>query len=186
MGKALFAGVFLVSAVLAHLATVHAVPGVIMSRAMAVMEARGAPLHSFALVPQTTPESQTVVRPSPDLVYSVCRFDLSKTERVLNIVVGEFDGLSSVSFFDARTNNFATRAVPEGVRLQLRLSRAAPDAQTASEIEVVQAPSDVGLVLIRRLAPTAAQFAEVEAASRFDMCGPVTQTEAVQISGDGE
>ncbi|MCI4645561.1 MAG: DUF1254 domain-containing protein, partial [Hyphomonadaceae bacterium] len=105
---------FLASACAAFAFTLHKMPGLIMSRAMVKMEASGIALHDFTLAPRMTPQTQTVVRPSPDLAYSICLFEFGADLTELDIRIAAYDGMSSVSFFDAKTNNFAVHRVPEG------------------------------------------------------------------------
>ena len=115
-----------------HMATLYLVPEFIMDRTFKSMEARGITPHSFNLAPKATPESQTVVRPSPDLAYSICLFDFTDNPNPLHVTAAHRNGnpsshkpsanggstgtntaYASISFFDARTNNFATIRVQE-------------------------------------------------------------------------
>lgn len=161
----------LVTAILAGVAayqlTIRVLPGRIMDRAMAAMEERGIPLHGFALAPRMTPDRQTVVRPSPDLAYSVCRFDLSGDVNAIRVTAAPWQPYASVSFFDARTNNFATVRAEEGA--DVILSR-----HPSSDAGIIEAPTVRGLVLIRRLAPTPDDYVRVASdAAPGDTCAPV-------------
>lgn len=164
----LFVGV----GILAHFATLHIVPGAIMSTAMERMEASGLTHHQFALAPRATPQSQTVVRPSPDLAYSVCLFDLTKGD-ALQVRVGAYDNYTSVSFFDDRTNNFASVRVGEngdptsGSNILLVAPGGTASGVSGAQIE---APSERGIILIRRLAPTQADYERVVSTSSSDSC----------------
>lgn len=156
-----FAGV----AVAAHVATLNAVPGLIMDRTMATMAERGIPLHTFVLAPAATPQNQTVVRPSPDLAYSICRYDLDQADGAIELRAGAFDGYGSIAVFDDRTNNIAAIRVPEGEEVSAILS--------ADDDADILAASSTGLILIRRLAPDAGSRARVEQAAEQDACAPV-------------
>ena len=159
--------VFVLTAAMVHVVTLNAVPGVIMDRTMATMEERGIPLHTFALAPAATPQNQTVVRPSPDLAYSICRYDLAQADGVIELRAGAFDGYGSIAVFDDKTNNIASIRVTEGEVVRVTLGRGV-------EADVAAA-SDKGLILIRRLAPTREARSRVEAAAAQDSCGPVSE-----------
>ncbi|MEL7453447.1 MAG: DUF1254 domain-containing protein, partial [Pseudomonadota bacterium] len=168
--------IFVVLAVIGHLTVLYAAPGVIMGAAMDRMEGLGLPLHAFAQSPRTTPETQTVVRPSPDLAYSICRFDFTQIDGPLEIQAGVWRDYSSISFFDSRTNNFATVPVLAGdeaeptTRLVLYPPGRSNREEVQSRSDYLRAPSKRGLVLIRRLAPTAEAYAHVERLAERDRC----------------
>lgn len=153
-----------VAGLAAHVFTVQAAPAFIMGRAMDAMAQRGVPLHAFSLAPRTTPQTQTVVRPSPDLAYSVCRFDFDQLDGPLTVRMAAWDGYSSVSFFDAETNNFLT-VRGDGVAREVVLHGPDAKAQTGA-----RSPTAKGLILIRRLAPTAADYDRVTRISASDLC----------------
>lgn len=155
----------LVVAAATHAATLHFAPSFIMARAMDALEARGVALHRFTTPARISPQTQTVVRSSPDLYYALCRYDLADPGQELTVRMGNWPDYQSVSFFDARTDNFATlrgtgRAV--AVRLLPPGSAAGPGA--------IVSPSEKGVVLIRRLAPDAGRFAAAARAGAQDLC----------------
>lgn len=158
--------VFALAAVVSFVVLLGLIPGIIMDRAMANLESRGVPLHAFVLSPRITPESQTVVRPSPDLAYSICRYDLSDPAAVLTVTAGAYADYSSISFFDARTVNFATVRPPRGQQGTVRLL--SPSA--AGNGDAIIAPTTRGLVLIRRLAPSLDDYQRVGRTSSRDRC----------------
>ncbi len=171
---------FVSVAFIAHGITLYAVPGIIMNQAMMKMGARGIGLNQAVLSPKLTPQTQTVVRPSPDLAYTICRFDFDHSPQPLEIFATAWDGYGSVSFFDARTNNFATvRITPskthrraDGVDgVNLLLTGPALQATKISGAQEISSPSNKGLILFRRLAPTAKTYAEVERLAVTDRCG---------------
>ncbi|MEM7007358.1 MAG: DUF1254 domain-containing protein [Pseudomonadota bacterium] len=169
------------SFVIGHITALIAVPSVIMDTAMDRMQERGLKHHQFTLSPRTTPQTQTVVRPSPDLAYSVCLFELSGND-ALRIQTGTYDRYTSVSFFDDRTNNFATVRVSsdEGADIVLLAPGRARLGTGVFEGQQIEAPSQRGLILIRRLAPTENDYARVVEASAADRCA------TLERSSDGE
>lgn len=120
----------------------------------AAILARGA--VNIALPAQRADASaRTVVRPSPDLLYTACVFDLSHGPLLIEAPVPE--SYLSVSGFAADSSNFFARndhsavTTADGSRwLRLVLFR---DGQppVAADMPWVQAPSTRGLVLFRLL-----------------------------------
>ena len=151
----------------AHWLVLDRAPSVIMGAAMDKLAERGVPLHRFALSPPMTPQTQTVVRPAPDLSYSVCRFDFAELDGPLRVRMGAYDGYSSLSFFDSETNNFATVRGDGEAREVVLL---APRIDTTGD--ALTAPTQTGVILIRRLTPNAAARERVVAASAKDICAP--------------
>ena len=98
----------LVVAAATHAAALHFAPAFIMSRAMDALAARGVALHRFTTPARITPQTQTVVRSSPDLYYALCRYDLSNPGVQLDVRIGDWPDYQSLSFFAAQTDNFAT------------------------------------------------------------------------------
>ena len=165
-----------VAAFIGHIAVLNLVPTVIMSKAMTAMEARGVATHGFTLSPRLTPQTQTVVRPSPDLAYSICLFDLSKGG-VLHVAAAPYDKYASISFFDAKTNNFETLRVGKGEAGAGRTAYLYPPKTPESDIMIyenmafgVSAPTSRGIILIRRLAPAQSDYEEVAKVSAQDRC----------------
>ena len=166
---------FIFIATIAHMATLRFVPGFVMNKALETLEERGAPLHVFTSSPRITPQTQTVVRPSPDLAYALCPYDLKAAENGVRIRAARSKAYGSVSFYDANTNNFATFRLDEPTSQGLQSFHLSPpnaipaidDATTA-----VISPTTRGVILIRRLAPTSEAHAETSALGAADLCAP--------------
>ena len=155
----------LVCAIGAHLATLQLAPGVIMSRAMEALAARGVAQHGFTAPQRVTPQTQSVVRSSPDLFYALCRYDFSHPASQVSLRVADWPGYQSLSFFDAGTDNFATlRGAGKPITARLLPPGSAPQAGA------IVSPTAKGVILIRRLAPDSADFAAAAAASSADRC----------------
>jgi uncharacterized membrane protein len=148
-----------------HIAVLEFAPHLIMGRALSLLEERGQPLHGFALGPRMTPENQSIVRPSPDLAYSACLFDLEQAPNGLEITMAGYDRYSSLSFFDRQTNNFAT-VRGSGDAISVRLMPPGTDTQG----DELTAPTNRGVILIRRLAPTIDDYRAVEGIAPNDGC----------------
>jgi len=157
--------VLLACAAGAHALTLHFAPAIIMDRAMAALEARGVALHAFTTPQRVTPQTQQVVRSSPDLYYALCRYDLADPAARLTVTMGDWPEYQSLSFFDARTDNFAVlRGTGRAVAVRLLPPGSAPQEGA------IVSPTARGVILIRRLAPTAERFAAAAAAGRGDAC----------------
>lgn len=161
--------VLAIAAIAGHIFVLQSAPTLIMSRALALMEDRGIPLHGFSLAPRMTPDTQTVVRPSPDLAYSVCRFDFDMAPQGLRVVMAPYGRYSSLGFFADNTDNFSTF---RGDGRQIALTIMPPGTDTF-ELDTITSPSSKGLILIRRLAPTNSAYEEVEEIAKGDRCEAV-------------
>jgi uncharacterized membrane protein len=171
--------IFIFAVIVGHVFTLKAAPAIIMKKAMQTMQARGLPLHKFVLGGRVTPQTQTVVRPAPDLVYSICLFDFSVTNRPLEIRAGFWADYGSVSFFDARTNNFATvRVGVDGQNTDAKIYLITKDINKpmggeVGSAQIITSPSERGLILIRRLAPSAEKYQQVQDVAKADLCQPL-------------
>ncbi len=133
--------------------TVMAIPVVIMNQLLNKSfkdYAWNTMVHSSVV----TENSRTVVRPSPDLLYSVCKYDIS--ERPLRITVPVPPTYVSVACYDTNTDNFFHINDREVMNNQIELvlvkkGSSHPDAGSAV---VVEAPTSKGLVLVRMFIPS--------------------------------
>ncbi|HZX24630.1 MAG TPA: DUF1254 domain-containing protein [Woeseiaceae bacterium] len=166
-------GVALVAA-LTHLAAVHAYPRLLMSGARAAIS-EAADDTGLVHAPRPDATSRTVVRPSPDLVYSVCLYDLAAEPWSIRLELP--DSYVSVSLYAMNTDNFFTvndRQAPGGAMELLIVPGPADeyDAATAGRPLVVRSPGGRGMALVRYFAGSGANAAAIEAARRTLACGP--------------
>ncbi|MEM8615554.1 MAG: DUF1254 domain-containing protein [Pseudomonadota bacterium] len=167
--------VFAVAAIGAHFATVYALPGIIMDRAQAQLSERGADPYTWLASPQQTPQTQQIVRPSPDLSYAICLFDMA--DGAVLISAPAWEGYASLSVFDARTNNvFVTSLDGQDGRVLLH-NPAVPLIEEGRFYlkgdEPVVTLKGKGLALIRRVAPGAQRHAAAESLIEESVCAPV-------------
>src|SRR6201986_2629562 len=93
-------------AIVVHIPTLLALPKLIMLRTMSAIT-RLVAANTMLYPPQPTSRSRGVVRPSPDLLYSICIYDLTAANGALRVSTHDMpDTYWSVSLFDADTNNF--------------------------------------------------------------------------------
>jgi len=162
----------LVAAVL-HVAFMFVYPQVLMAAAMNRLSDHGQRENVWTHAPRMTEAARLIVRPSPDLAYSSCVYDL--TNGPVRIAVQPWGDYMSLSLFAANTDNYYTlndrRMPPSGAVVILRKAgQVLTDAQTAAAFEVVESPSTRGVALIRRLAPSPEQFAQADAARGLEAC----------------
>lgn len=166
---------FLAGFAAVHLAVLNALPGYIMSKARERMTGSGIALHTWQMSPRVTPQTQTIVRPSPDLAYAICVIDVSGGPVTLSVPTWPEYG--SLSIFDASTDNVyagsldARLADSPGAR---RIVVALPDQDVAAEegVDIVRVKKPEALALIRRLAPSQGLYDAAAALVPVSTCGP--------------
>jgi uncharacterized membrane protein len=149
-------------AAVVHVAAIAALPRVIMSRVFQVFSTT-APPNEFVHPPLATDESRTVVRPSPDLAYSSAVFDVS--ERPLLVSVPLSAPYTSLSGFAANTDNFFALNDQNAGSDPIEVVIIGPGTER-SGLEgrrVIESPSDRGVLLVRRVVPSAESFAGIDA-----------------------
>ena len=121
--------------------------------------------------PQVTEQSRTVVRPAPDLAYSICVFDLSKG--ALRVTMPQSRSYSSVSFFAHDTVNFFAlndRDVAGPAQQIILTQEGDQSAVVPPDAITVRAPSKRGLVLFRRVIPSESAWPDIDAQRREAGC----------------
>jgi uncharacterized membrane protein len=159
-------------ALVVHLATVILLPGFIMNRTLAALTRSGGynMLHHQA---RATSESHGVVRPSPDLLYSTCPYDLSHGPLLVRarVPTGTY---WSVSAFDANTDNFFVRNDLQARNGEVAFIIFPPpypdDRPYPHDVQQVWSPTLRGLVLFRTLINNEADLAEIDSARRQASC----------------
>ena len=136
-------------ATLVHLGSMYELPRLVTARALARM----GPPNAMHFAPRSDETSRTVVRPSPDLLYAACPFDLSKGPLKVTARVPH-STYWSVAAYDAAANNFFVRDAMQitGDAIEiiaLRRGTPLPHLDNAAERIVLFAPTAKGVVLIR-------------------------------------
>ncbi|RJT25494.1 DUF1254 domain-containing protein [Chakrabartia godavariana] len=116
-----------------------------------------------------TPENQPIVRPSPDLAYSTCPYDLSNgpVEVTVTPVPGRY---SSLSIFDARTDVVFVRNDQQAQEKPYRVVIAREGQAVPTGAEVVRVGYDRGIALIRLLLNTPAEIKTLDPVRRQSSC----------------
>lgn len=165
------AAVFFLAATVSHVVTLSMLPSTIMNKAVGMLAERGVAFHEFILSPRATPQSQSVVRTSPDVAYSVCLFDLA--DGPVLVQGGAWDSYGSLNVYDGETDNVVSIDLgpeePPVAGAVLGLARdedhPVPDGLT---MHVLNNPQ--GVALIRRLSPTDEHYTLAEEAAAGDLC----------------
>ncbi len=163
----------LVVAALVHAAAVFGAPRLVMRRIMAGVAASAGGWNAAFAGPRASAASRQIVMPSPDLLYTICAFDLSNGPVRLTATppTGTY---WSAAAYAANTDNFFVvsdrtlnaRTLDTVLALE---GQAAPAGAT-----VVRAPSPRGIVLYRTLIADEARLPELDAARKAMRCAPVS------------
>jgi uncharacterized membrane protein len=155
-------------AVGSYYGTLAAAPYGLMRLAEAKL-AKTAPVNHFTHTPPVRAERQFVVRPSPDLLYSVCPYDL--TAGPLEVTAVPVPGrYSSISVFDARTDNAFVRNDEEMAGKPMRVVLALEGQPVPTGVETVRVHYATGIVLQRVLLADPSEAAVVEPIRRKAQC----------------
>jgi uncharacterized membrane protein len=161
----------LVMAALAWQATLLAIPRGIMTLAVSRLgEAGGS--NRMLHAPLPGPGRRTVVRPSPDLAYSSCPFDLSNGPLLVEVapVAAPY---WSLSVFDARTDvAFVRNNLDTGGR-GFRVALATQGQKVPAGVEAIRLDDAKGVALLRILVEDRARFAGIDRARRGSGCRTV-------------
>ena len=122
----------------------------------------------------STPERQPVVRPSPDLAYSSCPYDLSSGPVAIDVtpVPGRY---SSLSLFDAATDAIFVRNDVEAGGKPYRIIVAGDGQAVPAGAEVVHTSHDRGIALVRLLLREPEEIAGLDSVRRRSSCRMVTK-----------
>ncbi len=160
----------LILAAIIHIGAILAWPGFVMDRLVAGISTQ-AGLNIAVHAPRSDATSRTVVRPSPDLIYTICAFDVSKTPLKVSAPVPA-DTYFSVSMFGSNTDNFlvVNDTHLEGDRVELVLMKPGSQVSALGGAPVMIAPSVRGVVLFRTLIASEDRFEELDAIRREATC----------------
>jgi uncharacterized membrane protein len=156
-----------------HWVSVRLAPDIVMSRVMSAMAAKGT--NTITHVDRATAASRTVVKPSPDLLYSHCLFDVSRAA-VKITTAAPANTYWSVALYADNTDNFfaLNDRQAEGKAMTIILiGQGHAVAPPPEGTVVIGAPTAKGLVIFRTLIDDEARLAELDAARRAAKCEPM-------------
>ena len=162
----------IVVALITHFVVINAAPGVLMGAAIKRLSHTSG-FNTWRVADRVTAESRQIVRPSPDFAYSACVYDLSRGPVVIS--AAPWDAYWSLSLYSDNTDNYFViddREAHYGAQITLvRAGRAHPEGASM----VVESPSQRGVALIRRLAPSTDTYAAAVQAAHGDVCATAGQ-----------
>lgn len=155
--------------VAAHIVVLHALPYVIMRIAMSRISGSAA-VNTAIFPPRATATARTIVRPSPDLLYAVCVFDLS--DGPVHLSAQPPTTYWSLSAFADNTDNFfvINNAALQQPTVEVLLVAAGDSVVAAPGVRVVESPSRRGIVLTRSLLLSDAEQPEIDRLRRTFRC----------------
>jgi uncharacterized membrane protein len=95
----------LVLAIGFHLATIWLMPRVLLAGLTTSLQIDGTPLNALVHLDRRSADDRAIVRPSPDMLYSICLYDLSAGP-IRIATAGMPETYWSLSGFAANTDNF--------------------------------------------------------------------------------
>lgn len=162
---------FVAAAVAAWHATLAMVTFGLMEGAIRRLSDRGG-LNTMSYGQLATAASQPIVRPSPDLAYSSCPFDLSDGPvRITFVPVA--DRYSSLSIFDARTDVVFVRNDLQASGKPVSVVIAREGQKVPDTVETIRVRYDRGIALVRLLLANPGEIAQFEAIRRQSNCAPI-------------
>ena len=159
--------VFVLSALVGHYVVLTSIPGFIMGKAHQTFEAEGIPVNTWVQSPRQTPETQRIVRPSPDMAYAICRFDTTTGPVFISAPTG--GSYASLSIFNDQTDNVFVADLSSGSTFPgIEVRR---PAENTSEGALTL--DGRGIALLRRLAPTQEEFDIAASLVEDAACAPI-------------
>jgi uncharacterized membrane protein len=156
--------------------TLVLVPMVLMEVAERRLAAVG-DYNRFTHAPTIDARRQTIVRPSPDLLYSACPFDL--VEGPLEVTAWPIpDHYSSISVFNARSDVIFVRNDEQMGGRPMRIVIATHSQAVPAGVDVVRVSLPRGIVLQRVLIGDRTEVAEVAPLRTRAQCRTLTGTAA--------
>lgn len=156
-----------------HWAAVAYLPDVIMWQAMGRIGGRA--VNSITHGERATAAARAIVKPSPDLLYSTCVFDVSRRPLKVTTAAPE-NTYWSVAFYASNTDNFfvlndaKAQGKPTTIVIVGQGQTVPPQPEGTL---VVSAPTKKGIVLFRTLINDEARETELDQARRTATCEPV-------------
>lgn len=162
----------LIVAVAAAYVAIWATPYALMNVAIDRLGQGG--VNSMSYGNLATPARQPVVRPSPDLAYSSCPYNISEGPLAIDVTPVP-DRYTSLSIFDAATDVIFVRNDVEAGGKPFRIIVAREGQAVPKGAEVVRTNQDHGIALIRILLKDPTEIGALDAIRRQSSCGMVTK-----------
>ena len=147
--------------------TLIATPRLLMAAAHHRVSAAG--VNRFTFAPLATAASRSIVRPSPDLAYSVCPFDLARAPLLIDVppVPSVY---WSLSVFDAETNVAFVRNNSDSSGQAIHVAVVQASQPVPANYTRVTVGAAKGIALVRILVEERGQFRAIDLARRATVC----------------
>lgn len=142
-------------------------PDLLMAAAVHRVAAGG--FNRFAHSPLATAASRQIVRPSPDLAYSACSYDISRGSLLIHAVPVAAP-YWSLSIFDSRTNAVFVRNGGQAGGKPFAVAITHPGRSVPTGYQRVDVVGDRGIALVRILVVDRGAFPGLDAARRATVC----------------
>ncbi|MEO6217155.1 MAG: DUF1254 domain-containing protein [Sphingomonas sp.] len=154
--------------ILAWHTTMEALPDVLMVVAVQRVSEVGG-VNRFTHASLATAASRTIVRPSPDIAYSSCPFDLTQGPMLIDAVPVPAP-YWSLSIFDAHTNVALVRNGQKADYQPFKLAVIGPGQTAPTGYEAVRVNGTRGIALVRILIDLPARFPAIDKERRATTC----------------
>ena len=161
-----------VLAIAGYIAEMTAYPQLLMWGATRAV-AKGAGYNNLFAGDLPTDKKRAIVRPSPDIAYSSCPFDLSNGPVLVDVepVPAPY---WSLSVFDHRTDVAYVRNNIDAGGQPIRIAIAQAGQPVPDGMQAVRVKGTTGIALIRILVADRSQFGAIDAARRKSSCKPLS------------
>ena len=143
----------LVMAAFFHLITVALLPRAIMAFVSEkALRSLNASANTVIHQPPVSADQKTIVMPCPDLLYTLCVYDVSQRPLLIKTPAPD-DTYFSIAMYASNTDNFFVvndRMLPKGGKEIILVKRGVPYPDSG-RYEVVEAPTPTGIILCRTL-----------------------------------
>ncbi len=118
--------------------------------------------------------------PSPDLLYSACPFDVSAGP--IEIISPQTPGYHSISVYAWNSDNTLTFGGRENRARtgDIHFLFGRGERPEGTDLPFVQAPSERGIILVRRLIGSDLSYESLRALQAGDSCGALADTEELE------
>ncbi len=137
-----------------------------------ILDRSDSEINTMVHSPRVTVDSRQVVKPSPDLLYSICVYDVS--EKPLRITATVPDTYWSISFYQANTDNFYVLNDRQANSNPIDIILVGPDMAVprAENTRVVVAPTNKGVFPLRSLIENEDKLGDLINTQRLAICRP--------------
>ncbi len=156
-------------AAIVHVVFVFALPSLVMGRLQSQLIKQSG-FNTILHAPRPNWESRQVVRPSPDLLYSICAYNLSLDP--VRIIAEVPDSYWSLSMFTDTTDNYfvVNDLQTDDNKIELILAGAGTRVNNPEDLPIIESPTFSGVILLRTLITSEDDYASLDKKRRQARC----------------